>query len=135
MPAASRRLALALAPALALAAASASAPRGLALALAAASAPPPPPPPPSPSCALNGLPCAPPRWAPTWNLTQSTVIQPGHTAGFFSPNHTWGLVSLDWSVARGTWFTGNASNSTCEATLRSNCAALKAAGKAARCLA
>jgi hypothetical protein len=89
--------------------------------------------PPSPSCALNGLPCPPPRWAPTWNLTQSTVIQTGHTSGFFMPEHTWGLVSLDWSVARETWFTGNATNSTCEATLRANCGLLKAAGKATRC--
>ena len=101
----------------------------LALALASAAAQSPP----SPSCALNGLPCAPPRWAATWNLTQSTVIQTGHTAGFFMPEHTWGLISLDWSVARGTWFTGNASNSTCEATLRANCGLLKAAGKATRC--
>lgn len=91
-------------------------------------------PPLSPNCALNGLPCAPPRWASTWNLTQSTVIQTGHTAGYFNPNHTWGLISLDWSVARGTWFTGNTSNSTCEATLRQNCRLLKAAGKATRCL-
>jgi hypothetical protein len=106
------------APALALA---------LALISAAAQAPP------SPSCALNGLPCAPPRWAPTWNLTQSTVIQTGHTSGYFMPEHTWGLVSLDWSVARGTWFTGNTSNTTCEATLRANCGLLKAAGKATRC--
>ena len=49
------------------------------------------------------------------------------------PEHTWGLISLDWSVARGTWFSGNASNSTCEATLRANCGLLKAAGKATRC--
>ena len=93
------------------------------------------PPPLSPSCALNGLPCAPPRWAPTWNLTQSTVIEPGHTTGYFMPEHAWGLVSLDWSVGRGTWFTGNASNSTCEAFHRDNCRLLKAAGKATRCFA
>ena len=87
----------------------------------------------SPNCALNGLSCPPPRWTPTWNLTQSTVIQPGHTVGYFMPEHTWGLVSLDWSVARGTWFTGNTSNTTCEAVLRENCRLLKAAGKATRC--
>lgn len=87
----------------------------------------------SPSCALNGLPCAPPRWAPTYNLTQSTVIQTGHTAGLFMPNHTWGLVSLDWSVARGSWFANNTANTTCEATHRENCRALKAAGKVTRC--
>ena len=35
------------------------------------------PPLPSPTCALNGVPCPPPTWEPTWNLTQSTVIQVG----------------------------------------------------------
>ena len=87
----------------------------------------------SPSCALNGLPCAPPLWAPVWNLTESTVIETGHTASYFMPAHAWGLISLDWSVARGTWFTGNASNSTCEATQRENCRLLKQAGRAVRC--
>ena len=56
--------------------------------------PPPPPPPPSPTCALSGV-CKPPTWVPTWNLTQSTVIQPS-SASWFEPNHTWGLISLDW---------------------------------------
>jgi hypothetical protein len=54
------------------------------------------PPPPSPTCALNGLPCAPPQWEPSWNLTQSTVIQPSGDY-FFSPSHPWGLISLDWA--------------------------------------
>ncbi len=40
-------------------------------------APTPPPPPPSPTCSKNGVPCPPPTWTPTWNLTKSTVIQPG----------------------------------------------------------
>ena len=87
----------------------------------------------SPNCAINGLPCAPPQWAPTWNLTQSTVIQPGHTVSYFMPAHTWGLISLDWSVARGTWYVGNTSNTTMEATLTENCRLLKAAGLASRC--
>jgi hypothetical protein len=128
--------------------------------------PPPPQPPVSPTCALNGLPCPPPQWNATWNLTQSSVIQPS-SAGFFTPNHTWGLVrpavwrrgwalllllspapllsvslsltlapkiSLDWSVARSIWFTGNQSNTTCEATSREGCRRLKAAGLAHRCL-
>ena len=88
----------------------------------------------SPNCAINGLPCAPPLWTPTWNLTQSTVIQPGHTASYFLPLHTWGLISLDWSVARGTWFAGNnTKNTTMEATLTENCRQLKALGLASRC--
>ena len=102
--------------------------------------PPPPPPPPSPppqppvspTCALNGNPCPPPNWEPNYNLTQSTVIQPS-SAGYFMPNHTWGLISLDWSVARSVWFTGNISNTTCEATSVEGCRRLKAAGRATRC--
>ena len=89
--------------------------------------------PPSPNCALNGIPCPPPRWPAAWNFTQSTVIETGHTAGYFMPNHTWGLVSLDWSVGRGTWFQNNTANTTCEATHRENCRLLKAAGKVTRC--
>jgi hypothetical protein len=101
--------------------------------------PPPAPPPPtpqppvSPTCALNGFPCPPPRWEPTWNLTESTVIQPS-SEGYFMPNHTWGLISLDWSVARSVWFAGgNRSNTTCEATSVEGCRRLKAAGRASKC--
>jgi hypothetical protein len=46
------------------------------------------PPLPSPTCALNGEPCPAPTWEPTWNLTQSTVIQPS-SDGFFIPSHPW----------------------------------------------
>lgn len=90
------------------------------------------PPPPSPTCALNGVPCPPPTWEPSWNLTQSTVIQPSGS-GFFMPTHPWGLISLDWSVASSIWFKGNVSNSTGEATSVQGCAMLKAAGLATRC--
>jgi hypothetical protein len=90
------------------------------------------PPPPSPTCALNGLPCAPPTWEPTWNLTQSTVIQPSGST-FFQPQHPWGLISLDWSVASSEWYKGNVSNTTCEQTSVTGCRMLKAAGLATRC--
>ena len=91
-----------------------------------------PPPPPPPTCALSGV-CPPPTWAPTWNLTQSSVIQPS-SASWFEPKHAWGLISLDWSVNRATWFRGNnRSNTTCEATSIENCRRLKAAGLAHRC--
>ena len=92
----------------------------------------PAPPLPSPTCALNGLPCAPPTWEPSWNLTQSTVIQPSGD-GFFMPSHPWGLISLDWSVANKIWYLGNTSNTTCEATSVKGCQLLKAAGLAHRC--
>lgn len=88
---------------------------------------------PAPSCAVSGLPCpVPVEWPVTWNLTQSTVIQPS-SAEYFAPAHPWGLVSLDWSVAARVWFKGNTSNTTCEATLINNCRMLKASGKATFC--
>lgn len=92
----------------------------------------PPVPPFSPTCALNGLPCPPPTWEPSWNLTQSTVIQPS-SPNYFMPTHPWGLISLDWSVANKIWYTGNTKNTTCEATSITNCRMLKAAGLAHRC--
>ena len=86
----------------------------------------------SPSCALNGLPCAPPNWEPSWNLTRSTVIQPRGDY-YFIPGHPWGLISLDWSVANHIWYKGDVSNTTCEATSIAGCRLLKAAGLAHRC--
>ena len=107
--------------------------------------PPKPPPPPPP-------PLVPPTWKPNWNLTESTTIQPSGD-DYFSPNHTWGLVSLDWSVARGIWFkvrtvlllllllllltlwgTQNGRNKTnCEAVSTEGCRRLKTSGKASKC--
>jgi hypothetical protein len=87
---------------------------------------------PSPTCALNGVPCPPPTWSPTWNLTQSTIIQPSSNS-FFLPNHTFGLISLDWTVARSIWFQGNTKNTTCEATSITGCKMLKDAGLTTRC--
>jgi hypothetical protein len=49
----------------------------------------------SPTCALNGTACPPPPWAPQWNLSLSTIIQPS-SSNYFAPSHTWGLISLDW---------------------------------------
>lgn len=96
------------------------------------SPPSPPQPPPNPTCAKNGVPCPPPTWAPTWNLTKSTVIQPSSDY-YFTPQHPWGCVSLDWSVANKIWYLGNTSNTTCEATSNTGCSMLKAAGLADRC--
>jgi hypothetical protein len=95
------------------------------------SPPQPPQPPPSPTCSKNGVPCPPPTWTPTWNLTKSTVIQPS-SGTYFMPKHPWGLISLDWSVANQVWFLGNTSNTTCEATSITGCRMLKAAGLADR---
>lgn len=90
---------------------------------AAPPSPPPPPPPP---------PFAPPPWTPNWNLTESTTIQPSGDT-YFMPNHTWGLVSLDWSVARSVWFANGRNHTDCEAVSTEGCRRLKAAGKATRC--
>lgn len=87
---------------------------------------------PSPSCVLNGLPCPTPAWPPEWNLTRSTIINPS-SDDFFSPAHPWGLVALDWTCAHNEWWTGNVTNSTCEATSVEGCRRLKAAGLATRC--
>ena len=89
-------------------------------------APPPvpqiPPPPPFP----------PPTWKPNWNLTESTTIQPsGNT--YFMPTHPWGLISLDWSVARGIWFANGRNKTNCEEVSANGCRKLKAAGLAAKC--
>ena len=87
----------------------------------------------SPTCALNGKPCPLPTWEPSWNLTQSTVIQPS-SSSWFIPSHPWGLISLDWSVNRATWYANHSIfNTTCEATSIENCRRLKAAGLAHRC--
>jgi hypothetical protein len=41
-----------------------------------------------------------PNWAPTWNLTLSTVIQPCNYSGFVEPlafYAQFGIVDFDWS--------------------------------------
>ena len=98
----------------------------------------------------------PPNWAPNWNLTQATVVQPGggeanknnQTAGpghYWMPadGHTWGLVQIDSSIAAcrsGAHADPDFShphhgNTTmCEAAMRENCRRLKMAGKATRCM-
>lgn len=74
----------------------------------------------------------PPTWIPNWNLTESTTIQPNGDS-YFAPNHTWGLVSLDWSVARGVWFKHGRNKTNCEAVSTEGCQRLKASGRASKC--
>ena len=53
-------------------------------------------------CLTNtSIPCPPPTWEPQWNLTLSTIVNPG-IPGWFEPlpSQPWGLVSLDWQSAR-----------------------------------
>jgi hypothetical protein len=93
----------------------------------------------------------PPSWEPNWNLTQSTAINPGweHRGdppppwdGLFNSSNPWraavhprpwGLVALDWSVARPLWMAGGRDNQTMEAVSVAGCSRLKASGQAQRC--
>jgi len=49
------------------------------------------------------------------------------------PKHPWGLISLDWSVARSIWFKNGRNNTNCEAVSTEGCKRLKQAGLASRC--
>ena len=80
-------------------------------------------PPLAPSCATNGRPCPPPNWAPEWNLTRSTAVQPW-CRDAFTPAHPWGLVSLAWDCSE---------DGAEEAATVAVCADLKARGVATRC--
>ncbi len=87
----------------------------------------------SPSCALNGTACPPPTWAPQWNLTLSTIIQPGGPNPFTPvASQPFGLVSLDWSVGESVWLNKDRRQSTCEATSIQNARAIKAASPGTR---
>ena len=102
------------------------------------------------ACSIAAPPAPPPAgppvptWTPNWNLTESTVIQPGgcdltspackNGKDSFELNHSWGLVSLDWSVGDRTWTAHSSpaqNNQT--ATSKAICKTLKQSGKAQRC--
>ena len=88
------------------------------------------------SCAMNGTACPLPRgWAPSYSLAGATVCEPGGdlAPGYWEPQHPWGLVSLDWSVASSIWGREGAARGTIEATLTENCARIKKAWPATRC--
>lgn len=83
--------------------------------------------------------CPPPRWAPEWSLTYSTTCNPGSGCvpdlGPFipPPSQPWGFVDLDWAVGSGAWNNDKA-NGTMDATLVSNCKAIKLeTGNRSRC--
>jgi hypothetical protein len=73
-----------------------------------------------------------PAWKPNWNLTESTTINPS-SADYFDTNFTWGLITLDWSVASNVWLRNGRDHTDVEATLTENCRRLKAAGKTQHC--
>lgn len=87
------------------------------------------------SCAANGTACPLPVSWSEFNLTLSSVIEPGGdlSPGYFVPTHPFGLISLDWSVANTIWHHANQNESTVEATLTENCRRIKAAFPLTKC--
>lgn len=89
------------------------------------------------SCAVNGSVCPVPVGWTQWDLTYSTVIEPGGdlAPGYFVPpvDKPFGLISLDWSVASSIWCKDNQNESTVEATLTENCRRIKAVSPSTRC--
>lgn len=89
------------------------------------------------SCAINGTTCPLPVSWEQWNLTLSTMVEPGSdvSPGYFLFNESkpWGLVSLDWSCASTIWHHDNQNFSTVEATLTENCRLIKQISPNTRC--
>ena len=46
-----------------------------------------------------------PTWAPTWDMSRSTIIMPCNITGWFSPGFSakYGVVDVDWSNAKYLW--------------------------------
>lgn len=89
----------------------------------------------NPSCFSNGVGCAPPSWPVEWNLTMSTIGNPGGGSGYWLPpaGQVWGLLSLDWGTASSIWDVGGLMNATVEATLTTNCRMIKELSPGTRC--
>eukprot|EP00729_Bicosta_minor_P007325 gene7325-2369_t len=73
--------------------------------------------------------CRVPNWAPTYNMSLSTVAMPCDYDGFMSPHwdtiKQFGLVSIDWSNARSKW--AATTPMTCEEDLLKQAEIVKAA--------
>jgi hypothetical protein len=46
-----------------------------------------------------------PQWAPTYNMSLSTVLMPCNTSGFMDAAFSakWGIVDFDWSNSKNEW--------------------------------
>jgi len=78
-------------------------------------------------CKSNeGIPGRFPRWASTYSMQDSTIIQPCNMSGFLNASHfsQYGVVSIDWSNAKQLWVQ---SPMSCEEKLVEQAAQLKAA--------
>ena len=53
----------------------------------------------------GGVPCALPQWAPTYNMSQSTIFMPCNNSGFMDARFSslWGIVDFDWSNGKADW--------------------------------
>ena len=61
-----------------------------------------------------------PKWTPTYNMSESTVVMPCNYSGLYDYDAfpelaRFGLVDYDWSNAKSTWL--NESPMTCEEML------------------
>lgn len=56
-------------------------------------------------CATSVVSAHAPRWAPTWALNESTIIQPCNTTGFLDIDFysQFAVVDVDWSNAKQLW--------------------------------
>lgn len=85
----------------------------------------------APCCSNEGLSGRFPIWPSTYNMQDSTIIQPCNTSGWLDAAHfsQFGLVSIDWSNAKQLWVVPPMS---CEELLVEQAARLKAARPAVR---
>ena len=71
-------------------------------------------------------------WAPTYNMSMSTVIMPCNTSGYFDPvvAGRYGLVDIDWRNGKNVWANGHPMDS--EAMLVAQARLIKSANPATR---
>ena len=77
-------------------------------------------------CSNEGVSGRFPLWEATYDMQQSTIIQPCNMSGFLNATHfsQFGGVSIDWSNAKSLWV---APPMSCEELLVEQAALLKAA--------
>ena len=73
-----------------------------------------------------------PKWKPTYNMTQSTVVMPCNESGFADPElfSRFGISDFDWSNAKVEW--SNAKPMDCEERLVTQASMVKAVNPTAR---
>ena len=82
---------------------------------------------------LGGASALAPNWTPTWNMKNSTIIQPCNYSGFVEPIDFYAqfaIVDFDWSNAKALWVVPPMTD---DLLLLEQCAALKAISPDTRC--